>query len=71
MEDRSRRESNCSGLAEFDGDGNATRAYYTFAYHKIDGRVLISLHHSSLTWLPPVEKLAARVKCRTSWPGSA
>ena len=38
-----------------DGDGNATRADYTFAYHKLDGRVLISLHHSSLTWLPPVE----------------
>ena len=32
-----------------DGAGNATRADYTFAYHKIDGRVLISLHHSSLT----------------------
>lgn len=38
-----------------DGDGNATRADYTFAYHKLDGRVLISLHHSSLTWLPPVD----------------
>ena len=38
-----------------DGDGNATRADYTFAYHKLDGRVLISLHHSSLTWLPPAE----------------
>ncbi|MEM9248761.1 MAG: hypothetical protein AAGB05_08710 [Pseudomonadota bacterium] len=38
-----------------DGDGNATRADYTFAYHKLDGRVLISLHHSSLTWFPPVE----------------
>ena len=38
-----------------DGDGNATRADYTFAYHKLDGQVLISLHHSSLTWLPPVE----------------
>jgi hypothetical protein len=37
-----------------DGDGNATRADYTFAYHKLDGRVLISLHHSSLTWFPPV-----------------
>ena len=36
-------------------DGNATRADYTFAYHKLDGRVLISLHHSSLTWFPPVE----------------
>ncbi|MEM6818588.1 MAG: hypothetical protein AAF578_07340 [Pseudomonadota bacterium] len=38
-----------------DGDGNATRADYTFAYHKLNGRVLISLHHSSLTWLPPAE----------------
>lgn len=37
-----------------DEEGNATRADYTFAYHKIGGRVLISLHHSSLTWLPPV-----------------
>ncbi|MEL7297091.1 MAG: hypothetical protein AAGJ86_05480 [Pseudomonadota bacterium] len=35
------------------GAGDATRADYTFAYHKLDGRVLISLHHSSLTWLPP------------------
>ena len=33
--------------------GDATRADYTFAYHKIDGKVLISLHHSSLTWIPP------------------
>lgn len=33
-------------------NGDATRADYTFAYHKLDGRVLISLHHSSLTWLP-------------------
>ena len=38
-----------------DGKGNATRADYTFAYHKLNGRVLISLHHSSLTWLPPTE----------------
>ncbi len=38
-----------------DGDGNATRADYTFAYHKLNGRVLISLHHSSLTWFPPAE----------------
>jgi len=38
-----------------DGDGNETRADYTFAYHKLDGRVLISLHHSSLTWLPPAD----------------
>lgn len=36
-----------------DGDGNATRADYTFAYHKLRGEVLISLHHSSLTWFPP------------------
>ncbi len=36
-----------------DGGGNKTRADYTFAYHKLDGRVLISLHHSSLTWFPP------------------
>ena len=33
--------------------GDATRADYTFAYHKLDGKVLISLHHSSLTWIPP------------------
>ena len=38
-----------------DGEGNATRADYTFAYHKLNGEVLISLHHSSLTWLPPVD----------------
>ena len=38
-----------------DGSGNATRADYTFAYHKLDGRVLISLHHSSLTWFPPID----------------
>lgn len=38
-----------------DGNGNATRADYTFAYHKLNGKVLISLHHSSLSWLPPVE----------------
>ncbi|MEN0064165.1 MAG: hypothetical protein AAGA48_18590 [Myxococcota bacterium] len=37
---------------EPDGDGNATRADTTFAYHKLVGRVLISLHRSSLTWLP-------------------
>ena len=35
--------------------GDATRADYTFAYHKVDGKVLISLHHSSLTWLPPCD----------------
>mgnify|MGYP001823302427 CR=1 FL=1 len=33
--------------------GDATRADYTFAYHKLNGKVLISLHHSSLTWIPP------------------
>ncbi len=33
--------------------GDATRADYTFAYHKLAGKVLISLHHSSLTWMPP------------------
>lgn len=38
-----------------DGAGNATRADYTFAYHKLNGRVLISLHHSSLTWFPPTD----------------
>lgn len=32
--------------------GEATRADYTFAYHKLNGKVLISLHHSSLAWLP-------------------
>ncbi|MEM0990624.1 MAG: hypothetical protein AAGK00_17280 [Pseudomonadota bacterium] len=37
----------------FDAEGSPTRADYTFAYHKVDGRVLISLHHSSLTWVPP------------------
>ena len=36
-----------------DGDGHATHADYTFAYHKLGGRVLISLHHSSLAWVPP------------------
>lgn len=35
--------------------GDATRADYTFAYHKLNGKVLISLHHSSLTWIPPTE----------------
>lgn len=37
-----------------DGEGRPTHVDYTFAYHKIDGNVLISLHHSSLTWVPPV-----------------
>ena len=39
----------------FDADDRPTRADYTFAYHKIGGRVLISLHHSSITWTPPAE----------------
>ena len=34
-------------------NGDSTRADYTFAYRKLDGKVLISLHHSSLTWAPP------------------
>lgn len=34
---------------------NATRADDTFACHKLEGRVLISLHHSSLTWFPPID----------------
>lgn len=36
--------------------GDATRADYTFAYHKLAGKVLISLHHSSLTWIPPTDQ---------------
>ncbi|MCH2164395.1 MAG: hypothetical protein MK098_07060 [Marinovum sp.] len=36
-------------------EGTATGADYTFVYHKIAGRVVISLHHSSLTWQPPVD----------------
>ena len=35
------------------GEGASTKADYTFAYHKLNGKVLISLHHSSLTWEPP------------------
>lgn len=38
----------------YDAAGNGTLADYTYAYHKLDGRVLISLHHSSLTWSPEV-----------------
>ena len=34
-------------------EGVVTHVDYTFAYHKLNGRVLISLHHSSLTWTPP------------------
>lgn len=33
--------------------GDATRADYSFAYHKLDGKVLISLQHSSISWVPP------------------
>ena len=40
-----------------DNKGDDTRADYTFAYHKLNGRVLISLHHSSLTWIPPTDGL--------------
>ena len=36
-----------------DGADAETHVDYTFVYHKRDGRVLISLHHSSLTWSPP------------------
>lgn len=39
-----------------DAKGERTRADYTFAYHKLDGRVLISLHHSSLSWTPPDDR---------------
>mgnify|MGYP002851763768 CR=1 FL=1 len=35
-----------------DGNGAETKADYTFIYHKLEGTVLIALHHSSLTWLP-------------------
>ena len=48
----------CMDMGQYtfiDGGGDATLADYTFAYHKLDGRALISLHHSSLMWLPPVE----------------
>ncbi len=33
-----------------DGAGGVTHVDYTFVYHKRNGRVLICLHHSSLTW---------------------
>lgn len=39
----------------YDGNGDATKADYTFAYHKLNGRVLISLHHSSLSWSPTAD----------------
>ena len=48
----------CMDMGQYtfiDSDSDATLADYTFAYHKLEGRVLISLQHSSLTWLPPVE----------------
>ncbi len=38
------------------GEGNATKADYTFSYHKVNGKVLISVHHSSVTWQPPVSE---------------
>ena len=38
-----------------DGSDETTHADYTFAYHKLEGRVLISLHHSSLTWFSPAD----------------
>lgn len=33
-------------------DGSEIKADYTFCYHKTDGRVLISLHHSSFNYDP-------------------
>jgi hypothetical protein len=36
-----------------DRDGAEASANYTFSYHKIDGRVLITLHHSSFVYEPP------------------
>ena len=30
----------------------SVQADYTFIYHKLEGKVLISLHHSSLVWTP-------------------
>ena len=47
--------SDMGNYAFVDGDGAVTRADYTFVYHKRDGRVLISLHHSSLTWFPALD----------------
>jgi len=35
-----------------DKAGNAARADYTFSYHKVGGRVLITLHHSSFVYIP-------------------
>ncbi|MBO6655439.1 MAG: hypothetical protein JJ934_01015 [Pseudomonadales bacterium] len=39
----------------FNENGEMTHADYTYAYHKLRGKVLISLHHSSLTWRPEDE----------------
>lgn len=39
----------------FKENGEMTHADYTYAYHKLRGKVLISLHHSSLTWRPEDE----------------
>jgi hypothetical protein len=33
-------------------DGEFVRADYTFSYHKPNGAILITLHHSSLVWAP-------------------
>ncbi len=38
-----------------DSNDDAIHADYTFAYHKLNGKVLISLHHSSLKWKPLFE----------------
>lgn len=38
-----------------DGNGGVANADYTFIYHKRDGRVRITLHHSSLAWEPPAD----------------
>ena len=35
-----------------DEKGEEARADYTFSYHKIEGRVLITLHHSSFVYEP-------------------
>ena len=47
--------SDMGQYAFVDRDGDVTLADYTFIYHKRDGRVLISLHHSSLTWFPSAD----------------
>ena len=47
------RECHDMGHYTFTNDcGRVTSADYTFAYHKLGGRVLVSLHHSSLAWEP-------------------